>query len=143
MFALCLACFWNNVRLGEITEAPLRNVEEAARLVQFGVFELDLRAGELRKRGTAVKIQDKPLQILVLLLERPGEMVSRDDLRRCRRRCRGRIGRRDALGAVERASSVGRRADNRAAKHRCRARTGTQAGDQPATTGSRADAGRA
>jgi len=65
----------------KITEAPLRNVEEAARLVQFGVFELDLRAGELRKRGTAVKIQDKPLQILALLLEQPGEMVSRDELR--------------------------------------------------------------
>jgi TolB-like protein/Flp pilus assembly protein TadD len=59
----------------------VRNVDEPSRLSRFGVFELDLRAGELRKRGTAVKIQDKPLQILVLLLERPGDMVTRDELR--------------------------------------------------------------
>src|SRR6476646_9123396 len=51
------------------------------RMIQFGVFEVDLRAGELRRNGSRVKLQDQPLQILTLLLERPGEVVSRDELR--------------------------------------------------------------
>jgi len=50
--------------------------------VQFGVFELDLRAHELRRRGAKVKLQEQPLQILVILLENPGRLVTRDELRR-------------------------------------------------------------
>ncbi len=49
--------------------------------VQFGVFEVDLATGELRKAGTKIKLQDQPFQILSALLERPGEIVSREDLR--------------------------------------------------------------
>src|SRR5262245_50981067 len=49
-------------------------------LFQFGVFELDLRAGELRKRGIRVKLQDQPLQILALLIENPGEVVTREQI---------------------------------------------------------------
>ena len=49
--------------------------------VRFGVFELDLATGELRKAGTKVKLQDQPFQILSALLDRPGEIVSREDLR--------------------------------------------------------------
>src|SRR5438045_9133590 len=48
---------------------------------RFGVFELDLRAGELRRSGRKVKLQEQPLQILVQLLERPGEVITREDLR--------------------------------------------------------------
>src|SRR5215470_18744270 len=51
------------------------------RLVQFGVFELDLQQAELRKQGVKIKLQDQPLKILQLLLETPGEIVSRDQLR--------------------------------------------------------------
>jgi len=51
------------------------------KLVQFGVFELDLQGGELRKSGVKVKLQEQPLKILQLLLEHPGEIVSREDLR--------------------------------------------------------------
>ena len=51
------------------------------RMIQFGVFEVDLRAGELRRNGSRVKLQEQPLQILTLLLERPGEVVSREELR--------------------------------------------------------------
>jgi len=51
-------------------------------LVRFGVFELDLEAGELRKQGLRLHLQPKPLQMLALLLERPGEIVTRDELRR-------------------------------------------------------------
>src|ERR1700716_3778218 len=48
---------------------------------RFGAFEVDLSAGELRRNGLKVKLQEQPLQVLTLLLERPGEVVSRDDLR--------------------------------------------------------------
>jgi Tol biopolymer transport system component/DNA-binding winged helix-turn-helix (wHTH) protein len=52
-----------------------------ARTRRFGAFEIDLVAGELRRNGLKVKLQEQPLQVLGLLLERPGEVVSRDDLR--------------------------------------------------------------
>ena len=48
---------------------------------RFGVFELDARAGELRKRGTLVKLQGQCLQVLTALLERPGDVVTREELR--------------------------------------------------------------
>ena len=48
---------------------------------RFGVFELDLRAGEVRKNGVKVKLQEQPFQILAMLLERPGEVVTREELR--------------------------------------------------------------
>ena len=50
--------------------------------VRFGVFEVDLRAGELRKQGVKIKLQDQPFQILQILLERSGEMVTREELRK-------------------------------------------------------------
>src|SRR2546426_2350652 len=53
----------------------------SVRLVRFGPFEVDLRAGELLKQGRRIRLQDQPLQILAALLERPGEMVSREELR--------------------------------------------------------------
>src|SRR5207245_9042797 len=49
--------------------------------VRFGVFEVDLRVGELRKKGINVKLQDQPFQILQVLLERSGEVVTREELR--------------------------------------------------------------
>src|SRR5579862_1664041 len=48
---------------------------------RFGIFELDLRAGELRRNGLKIKLQDQPLQVLVLLLKRPGEVVTREEVR--------------------------------------------------------------
>ncbi len=48
---------------------------------RFGLFEVDLRAGELRRQGTKVKLQEQPFQILARLIETPGEVVSRDELR--------------------------------------------------------------
>src|SRR5712692_1399674 len=50
--------------------------------VRFGVFELDLRAGELRKNGLKVNLQGQPIQILVTLLERPGDVVTREELQK-------------------------------------------------------------
>jgi DNA-binding winged helix-turn-helix (wHTH) protein/Tol biopolymer transport system component len=52
-----------------------------ARVVRFSVFEADLRAGELRRNGVKVKLQNQPFQILAMLLERPGEIVTRDEMR--------------------------------------------------------------
>jgi len=49
--------------------------------LQFGVFEVDLRAGELRKHGVRVRLQEQPFQVLTMLLERPGETVTREELR--------------------------------------------------------------
>jgi Tol biopolymer transport system component/DNA-binding winged helix-turn-helix (wHTH) protein len=49
---------------------------------RFGVFEVDLRSGELRRNGVKVKLQEQPLQVLAQLLERPGEVVTREDLRK-------------------------------------------------------------
>lgn len=52
------------------------------RIVRFGIFEADLQAGELRRDGLRVKLQEQPFQVLRLLLERPGETVTRDELQR-------------------------------------------------------------
>src|SRR5437868_3525858 len=50
--------------------------------VRFGEFEVDLRSGELRRNGARIKLQEQPFQILASLLERPGDVVTRDELRR-------------------------------------------------------------
>ena len=47
----------------------------------FGVFTVDVRSGELRNRGTRVKLQERPFLLLVALLEKPGEIVTREELR--------------------------------------------------------------
>jgi Tol biopolymer transport system component/DNA-binding winged helix-turn-helix (wHTH) protein len=49
---------------------------------RFGIFELDLRAGELRRNGLKVRIQEQPFRVLAMLLERPSEIFSRDEIRR-------------------------------------------------------------
>jgi TolB-like protein/DNA-binding winged helix-turn-helix (wHTH) protein len=49
-------------------------------MVRFATFELDVRAGELHKAGARVKLQDKPFRLLAALLERPGDLVTREEL---------------------------------------------------------------
>jgi TolB-like protein/DNA-binding winged helix-turn-helix (wHTH) protein len=49
--------------------------------LRFAAFEVDLRVGELRKSGVRIKLQEKPLKLLALLLEHPGELITRDELR--------------------------------------------------------------
>ena len=51
------------------------------KLIQFGPFEADLRSQELRKQGVRVRLAGQPFQILKMLLERPGELVTREELR--------------------------------------------------------------
>ena len=50
-------------------------------VVRFGAYELDQQAGELRKDGVRIRLQDQPLQILRLLLEQPGKIITREELR--------------------------------------------------------------
>jgi DNA-binding winged helix-turn-helix (wHTH) protein len=55
--------------------------ELAKKVFRFGAFEADCASGELRKSGVRLKLQDQPFQVLLVLLERPGEVVSREELR--------------------------------------------------------------
>ncbi len=60
-------------------------VEETVRtprLVRFGALEVDLRAGELRKDGAKLKLTGQPFQVLTILLEQPGEVVTREELQK-------------------------------------------------------------
>ncbi|MFY9529982.1 MAG: winged helix-turn-helix domain-containing protein [Candidatus Acidiferrales bacterium] len=53
---------------------------QSANCVRFGAYEADLRAGELRKQGRRIKLAGRPFQILAILLERPGELITRQEL---------------------------------------------------------------
>ena len=53
----------------------------SGRIVRFSVFELDLAAGELRKNGAKLRLQEQPFQVLALLLERAGDVVTREEMR--------------------------------------------------------------
>ena len=48
---------------------------------RFGTFEVDVRAGELRKQGVRIKLQEQPFRVLTILLRQPGGLVTRDELR--------------------------------------------------------------
>jgi eukaryotic-like serine/threonine-protein kinase len=50
-------------------------------VLRFGVFEVHVRSGELRKQGVRIKLQEQPFHVLTVLLQRPGEVVSREELR--------------------------------------------------------------
>ncbi len=50
-------------------------------ILRFGVFEVDVRSGELRKQGVRIKLQEQPFHVLAVLLQRPGEVVTREELR--------------------------------------------------------------
>jgi DNA-binding winged helix-turn-helix (wHTH) protein len=54
---------------------------DAAHIVRFGIFELDLKTGELRRKGAKVALQEQPFQVLAMLVARPGELVTREELR--------------------------------------------------------------
>jgi DNA-binding winged helix-turn-helix (wHTH) protein len=54
---------------------------EHAEILCFGVFEVDLRSGELRKQGVRIKLQEQPFHVLTVLLQRPGEVLTREELR--------------------------------------------------------------
>ena len=58
----------------------MRQANDPSGRLRFGVFEVDLRAGELTKRGLRIRLQEQPFQVLAMLLEKPGELVTREEL---------------------------------------------------------------
>src|ERR1700729_2200601 len=60
----------------------MAEVESQRRLLRFGDFEVDLRTGELRKAGAKLKFGGQPFQVLTILLEQPGEVVTREELQK-------------------------------------------------------------
>jgi TolB-like protein/DNA-binding winged helix-turn-helix (wHTH) protein len=65
-----------------LSKTPMGPVAPSPRLIRFGVFELDLRSGELQKQGRKIRLEGQPVQILICLLENPGELVTREELHR-------------------------------------------------------------
>src|SRR6202140_1159672 len=59
---------------------PSKMSESSPRMFRFGLFEVDTRSGELRRQGSKVNLQEQPFQVLVLLLERHGDVVTREEL---------------------------------------------------------------
>src|ERR1700675_162131 len=57
------------------------NTAQNPRIVRFGSFEADLHTRELRKHGLKLKVQEQPFQVLAMLLARPGELVTREEIR--------------------------------------------------------------
>src|SRR6478736_4162921 len=55
--------------------------DTAHRVFRFGVFELNEASGELRKHGTRIKLHSQPFKVLILLLERPAVIVTREEMR--------------------------------------------------------------
>ena len=62
-------------------QSLMQEFPSSVRLVRFGVFEVDLRAGELRKKGTKIRLQGQPYLLLITLVKQPGEVVTREELR--------------------------------------------------------------
>src|SRR5207245_2461869 len=61
--------------------ALMHDPNGSAGILSFGAFEVDLRTGEVRKHGLKIRLQEQSFQILAMLLEQPGEVVTRDQLR--------------------------------------------------------------
>ena len=58
----------------------MKKAEDQSPVIRFGLFEVDLHTGEIRKGGRKVSLQEQPFQVLATLLERPGELVTREEL---------------------------------------------------------------
>src|SRR5580765_3232823 len=68
-------------------------------VVRFGTYEVSLQSGEVRKSGMRIRVQQQPLKLLEILLERPGEVVTREELR-------GRIWPNESFGDFDQAVNV-------------------------------------
>jgi eukaryotic-like serine/threonine-protein kinase len=69
------------LRFRIILGVPMQTAGSSTRTLRFSVFEVDLRAAEVRKHGVRIKLQDQPFRILSCLLEHPGDLVTREELR--------------------------------------------------------------
>src|SRR6202521_5996514 len=59
----------------------MQHTSHPSKMVRCGVFEVDLKAFELRKHGLRLKLAEQPFQILAILLEKPGDIITREELR--------------------------------------------------------------
>src|SRR6201998_1030838 len=64
-----------------MVKSPMQSPSSGTEPVRVGLFEVDLRAGELRRQGVKLKLQEQPFQILAMLLANPGQVVTREQLR--------------------------------------------------------------
>ena len=69
-----------DVRLADVS-APSSEIGRKTRIARFGVFEADLDARELCKQGRRIRLQDQPFAVLAILLEHPGVVIPREDIR--------------------------------------------------------------
>jgi TolB-like protein/DNA-binding winged helix-turn-helix (wHTH) protein/Flp pilus assembly protein TadD len=74
---------------------PLRHMS----VVRFGTFEVSFQSGEVRKAGVKIRVQQQPMKLLEILLERPGEVVTREELR-------GRVGPDESFGDFDQAVNI-------------------------------------
>src|ERR1700730_8490562 len=74
---------------------PLRSTS----VVRFGTYEVSLQSGEVRKSGMGIRVQQQPMKLLEILLERPGEVVSREELR-------GRVWTNESFGDFDQALNI-------------------------------------
>src|SRR5580693_1901892 len=74
-------------------------VNNGNRTIRFGAFEADLPSGEVRKSGSRIKLQDQPFKVLQILLEHPGDLVTREELQ-------SRIWPEDSFGDFDHAVNV-------------------------------------
>ncbi len=68
-------------------------------VVRFGTYEVSLQSGEVRKSGLRIRVQQQPMKLLEILLERPGEVVSREELR-------GRVWTNESFGDFDQALNI-------------------------------------
>src|SRR5207253_4436683 len=73
-------CAPKDVRLQALGSSAM-SAYSSSSIIRFGTFEVNLQTGELRHAGQRVKLQEQPFQILAALLERPGEIITREQLR--------------------------------------------------------------
>src|SRR5215470_6738974 len=74
---------------------PLRQTS----VVRFGTYEVSLQSGEVRKAGVKIRVQQQPMKLLEILLERPGEVVTREELR-------GRVWADESFGDFDQAVNI-------------------------------------
>jgi len=60
----------------------MEEIANSTRIARFGAFEADLRSGELHKNGVKIKLQEQPFQVLAMLLRRPGDVITREELQK-------------------------------------------------------------
>jgi len=71
-----------SARLAALEATSVQPAVDSPRILRFGNFEVNLSAGELRKNGTKLKLTGQPFQVLSILLERPGGVVTREELQK-------------------------------------------------------------